>query len=269
MTDAYNGPVKLSEMGQSYWQGVVYGPPGCGKTSFATLSRLETFVFDVDAGVNTTRAFRRRLGMPMDNCTVWGIKSVADFDRARGWLMSRIDKYAGGLVVIDSATELARIVQREATSKSKRLTPDQREWGDIRVIMENQTVEFRYMPFNLVYTCHEVLKMDPDYGREVYRPSFDGRFAFEYAKHFSFICRLVAKPVVTGARLADGSPEVKVMRALNFGPDAFCHFKDRSGSMPQWVQLPDDQPMLDHILTHMWTSTSSPSATVAAQQTGG
>lgn len=243
-------PKTLAEMAQTYWQGVVYGPPGCGKTVFSTVSQLNSFVFDVDQSMNSALAYRNRNGLSLANQIVWSVKTVSDFDTAKAWLLNNIKSFIGGLVVIDSATELQRIVAREMTARTKTLTPDLRGWGDIRVLMENMTVEFRYMPLHLVYTCHEMHKMDADYGREVWRPSFDGRFAHEYAKHFSWIARLIARPVPTGQKLADGSAETQVLRMLNFGPDPYVHFKDRSGVMRQW-----ELPVLDELLSRMMMST--------------
>lgn len=243
-------PMLLSEMVQTTWQGVIYGPPGCGKTCTATVSQLNTFVFDVDVGVNTTMARRQVLGYRLDNCMVWTIRTVADFDRAMEWLENNMQMFVGGLVVLDSGTELQRIITRELTAKSKSLTPDLRGWGDVRVLMENLIVKFRYMPCNFIMTCHEISKYDPDYGREVWRPSFDGRVAFEYAKHFSFIARQLMKVVATGVQNADGSAQTTVLRALNFGPSPYMHFKDRSGAMSEY-----EEPYLDPILSRMVLST--------------
>lgn len=240
-------PMSLANMAQTTWQGCIYGPPGCGKTVTAMGSQLHTFAYDVDIGMNSALSWRVSHGLPLESCDVWPVKTIADFDAGTRYLEANIDKYQ--LIVIDTATELQRIITREVC-KGRSSGPDQREWGTIRTLSENLTVKFRYMPAHLVYTCHEVNKFDADYERDVYRPSFDGRFAFEYAKHFSWIARMVAIQVPTGRNKPDGKPETSVIRALNFGPDPFMHFKDRSGAMRNW-----EEPQLDSLLIRMMQST--------------
>lgn len=236
-------PIPMSAMLQTHWQGVLYGPPGGGKTCFAMASRLRTFMFDVDNGRNAAIAFRVRNGLPIDGMVdIWPIETVADFDAATAWLVPRIAQY--GLVVIDTATELQRIITKERCERSKLLVPDQRAWGDIRAIMENLTVAFRHLPVNLVYVCHEICKADANNNGAVFRPSFDGRWGDEYAKHFSWIARYVTMYVAG----ADGKPTVQ--RALSFGPDPYQHFKDRSGMMGRY-----ELPQYDQLLVRMMQST--------------
>lgn len=251
----------LSQMAtQTIWDGCIYGPPGCGKTCTATTTRRNCFTFDVDIGVNTAISRRQKLGLSLDNMVVWQVRTTSDFDRGMSWLKANMRMFAGGIVVLDSGTELQRLVNREVVGKTgRRLTPDQREWGDIRVLMENLIVEFRYMPVNFIMTCHEVSKFDADYGREVWRPSFDGRIAFEYAKHFSYIARQVSKIVQSGAVNSDGTPGTHVVRALGFGPSPFMHYKDRSGVMREW-----EEPDIDSILARMQSSTAGPTAGTTA-----
>lgn len=249
--------MSLAEMGQTYWQGVPYGPPGCGKTTLALGSVLPTFVYDVDQGLNAAIAWRKKQGLRMDTVLAWPVRTVADFDAATAWLVANMRHFVGGLIVVDSATELQRIVIQERVAKSGHMVPDQREWGDVRVLMEKLTVKFRYMPAHLVYCCHEMNKQDGGENSGVWRPSFDGKFGGEYAKHFSWIARLVAvhAPVLdqAGRPTADaaGRPSTQVIRALNFGPDPGIHFKDRSAAMAKW-----EAPHLDSLLQRMMSSTT-------------
>ena len=244
------GPVLLSELGQSWWKGCIYGPPGAGKTCFATISNLyNTFVFDVDCGVNTTMARRKVLNIRYDNCLVWIIRSTQDFIKACEWLATNINRFQ--LIVVDSATELQRVAMHEVNEKRKSPTIDQRDWGILRTQMEDFTVWLRYLPTHVVYVCHEQNKWDPTLNQNVWRPSFDGRFAFEYAKHFSYIARLMTYPVPTGQNDPQGQPIVNVQRLLAFGPDPYIHYKDRSGCMRQW-----EYPDLDAILQRMINSTT-------------
>lgn len=242
------GPRKLSDISTRFWKGLVYGPPGVGKSIFSCGSKsMRTFVIDVDDGMNSVHAHRIRNKMSTDLITVWTIQSVEEFDKAVDYAVANLDKY--DLVVVDSATELQRLVVKEVSEAANILVPGQREWGIIRTLMENPTVRFRYLPIHFLLTAHEIYKFDPDFNRDVYRPSFDGRYAFEYAKHLSYICRYVIYHQ-KGPNGPDGKPTSVLVRALNFGPDPFCHYKDRSGMMNQW-ELPD----IDAILEKMAHST--------------
>ena len=245
-----SGPIKLSELNNLYWKGCVYGPPGVGKSIFAGgSSKLRTAIIDVDNGMQSVKAYRKRHGMSEDNISIFAIKSVADFDAAVSWISVNIKDF--DLVVVDSMTELQRLIVGEISEQAKMIVPGQREWGIIRTLMENPTVRFRYMPVHFLMTAHEINKFDPDFGRDVWRPSFDGRYAFEYAKHLSYICRYVIYHK-DGPKGADGKPTSVLVRALNFGPDPYAHTKDRSGMMRRW-----EEPSLDDILAKMAESSNS------------
>lgn len=232
---------------QTTFKGTVMGPPGCGKTSFAMSSVLPTFIFDIDQGFNAVIPRRVALGLPLNNFTRCSVKTSKDFNEGMQYLLANVNKY--GLCVVDSATELQRMGMREIAAKTSRRIAADRDWQDIRLMMEDNTVWLRYLPMHVVYTCHEIDKYDSAKGQKVWRPSFEGRTATEYARHFDYIARLCSVAVPTGTVDATGMPQHTVVRKLNFGPDPYVEAKDRSTAMQQW-----EDPNIDSILVRMMAS---------------
>jgi hypothetical protein len=216
---------------------------------------MRVCIIDVDGGSNSVAARYRKLGLDTNRVVVLTVKSAEQFEKAVAWFCANATNFDA--LVIDSATELQRTVLFESAGKGYSM--DQQKWGRLRMQMEDFTVWLRGIPKHVIYVCHEQNKWDPMLGQVVWRPSFDGRFAFEYAKHFDAIARMMAYPVPTGQLDALGQPAHTVQRLLNFGPDPYCHYKDRSGSMNTW-EVPD----IDGILARMIASTTEP-ATPQAQ----
>lgn len=243
-----SGPQLLSNLAANKTiKGVVMAPPKAGKTCYAMGSALPTFAFDIDQGMSAAAAHRRRLGLPLDNVIVWSVKTSKDFNEGMNYLLANINKF--GVCVVDSATELQRMGMREIADKTHRRIAADRDWQDIRLMMEDATVWLRYLPMHVVYTCHEIDKYNSATGQRVWRPSFEGKTATEYARHFDYIARLCAVAVPTGTVDAQGMPINTVIRKLNFGPDPYVECGDRSATMQQW-----EDPNLDAILTRMIAS---------------
>jgi hypothetical protein len=235
--------MRLSELRTSYWKGVIYGSPGVGKSvAAATSQKMRTLVLDVDEGVVAVKAYIARHGLTDKYVTFWPIKEVDDFKHAVAWLERNVRDV--DLLVIDTATELQRIIIREICERTKHQTPDQRDWGTALTTLENMTAAFRHMPFHMIYVCHEMSKADQLDSTEKWRPSFQGAFKSEYAKHFSFIGRYVMKMV--SAKGADGKETVALRRALHFGPDPYTDAKDRSGALLTW-EPPDVDSLFDKL----------------------
>jgi hypothetical protein len=233
------------------WKGVVMGPPGSGKTCFALGSALPTFAFDIDQGMNAAISHRIRLGLPLNNVVVWPVKTSIDFNEGMKYLIANESKF--GLCVVDSATELQRMGMKEIADSTRRRIAADRDWQQIRLMMEDATVWLRYLKMHVVYTCHEIDRYNSATGQRVWKPSFEGKTATEYARHFSWIARLCAVAIPTGTNDAQGMPINTVVRKLNFGPDPYVEAKDRSTAMQQW-----EDPNLDAILSRMMASGYTP-----------
>lgn len=247
-------PLSLEELDTPYWRSVYYGGPGTGKTVFASRSqRFKTFVFDVDDGMNSARAFMTKNGLSTKGVKFWPVRSFADFCRAFDWIDAKQRDWDH--CVVDTATELQRILLREVMQQTGHTTADQRDWGNILRMMEDLTVRFRHMELHVTFLAHQMSKADSQDEAEKIRPSFEGAFKEAYAKHFSIIGRMVMVPQKDKA-----TQEVKAVHAVNFGPTTNSHFKDRSCSLNLW-----EEPDIDAIFEKILSSTVSPVSQITTE----
>lgn len=226
-----------------FWNGVVYGPPGVGKTIFCgTSQKRSTYIFDVDNGMTSLRSHIIKNGLKQDMVKVKRVESFVDFTDG----ISEMERIKPEIVVLDSATELFRILKRDVTATAGRETPELRDWGRVLDVMEAFTAQMRYKNCHFIMTAHEWTKVDPTMGLTVARPSFQGRFADEYGKHFSWIARLESLYAETQSKDDEKKKETIIKRRLNFGPHPQMHHKDRSGMMRKL-----EPANIDHILDRM------------------
>jgi hypothetical protein len=241
------GPITLAQRAtNTHVRALVYGASGVGKTVFACASqRYVTLLLDVDDGAQSAAAFK---GDPdhgtgatrRDAVITWRVTSSEDFDAAIKWLAANQQRV--GLVVVDTATELQRLLMAEVCSRNKRVIPDQKCWGEMLILMEGIARSMRHVPVHVVWTAHEKGYTDVDSGRVEWKPNFAGDFAVQYAKHFDLILRYVVQDQQTEEpntkRLA-----YKSVRALNCNRDAVTEAKDRFQVLPKWIH-----PNLDDII---------------------
>lgn len=227
----------LAENTQSFFNGVIFGAPGVGKTSVTCTDTAKVFVFNVDKSLNAAKQRRKELDLPFDHIKYADINSVNDFDEASEWFNKNIRQF--NRVVIDSATELQRMIIRETCATNKVVVPGWDEWNVVRQITERLLVEFRELPIDVVYTAHETNK------KGQWRPAFDGEFKTDYARHVDYICRYVM--VWSNIKTEENPTGTDTLvRSLQFGPHPLTETKDRSRAMGHW-----ENPDLDNILMRM------------------
>lgn len=240
-----SGPVPLTELANGQISALVYGATGVGKTAFACGSqKLRTVVLEIDQGTITACCFQgnQEMGIPPTRLElVTGFKCLTfqDVMNAHTWLTKNPRAY--DLVVLDTATELQRMVLSEIKRGSGGEVVDQRGWGIALDMMDDLCRSFKALGKHTLFTAHEAAKDDEYERRVMYQPAFQGSFATMYARHFSLIMRylLVPEEVVDAA----GKKHRKVNRALQCQNDRFSHAKDRSGALAMY-----ERPFLDAIL---------------------
>lgn len=238
-------PQKLDQIQNPYWKQFIYGLPGAGKTIYAAGSQtLPTFLIDVDGGACSVRTHAVKFGRRTDLVWVAQVNSLESYQEALDWFMARITSF--GVLVIDSVTELQRLIIAGVAKKTGHQQLTQPDWGVVRTITEGVFIAMRYLPINVVFTAHEMQKFDVQHNIDMIRPSFDGRSQYEYAKHVSLLARLEVFQIPTGEKLPNGRAQVETQRWLNCGPDPFIHAKDRSAALSQY-----EYPDLDYILSKM------------------
>lgn len=241
----------LSEVTQTTFRGVIYGAPGVGKTTIAcSLKDARIFVFDIDKGLHTARVMRAEQKLPLSNVKYATINNTLEFEQASLWLWNNLKQF--DLIVIDTATELQRMMVREVCKLGNVLVPGRDQWGIVREMSEKLLVDFRNLDKDVVYLAHEAF----DSKAQKWTPSFDGRFSTDYAKLVDYIGRYVNLWDNATKEEKDETAEKRILRyAIQFGKSEDAETKDRSKSMQYW-ELPD----LDNILLRMRQAVIPPSA---------
>ncbi len=238
-------PVPLRELASGQFSACVYGPPGVGKTTFACGSqKFRTMVLEIDQGTIASLCFTgdaatKIPGTRVDLVNGWRCTSFKDVLEAHGWLAANPSKY--DLVVVDTATELQRMVLAEILAKTQGDVVDQRGWGIALSMMDELTRAFKHLGKHLIFNAHEIQKDDEYERRAMYQPSFQGAFSHMYARHFSVIMRYVLGSVEETD--AAGARHLVITRALQCHKDKFSHAKDRFSALNMW-----ERPFIDAII---------------------
>ena len=237
-------PVSLAQLTQPYIKTLIYSAPGVGKTILScTSQRMPTFMFDVDDGAISAKAWHSRRGTNPDYVHVWPVNTYADFIAGFNYLGNHLSTYQ--LVVVDTATELQQIALDELRNTAGIDVASKREWGIVFTMMDKIARSFHHLPTHVIWTCHEAAKDNEQFHRLMYQPAFQGQFGgFHYAKHFSEIWRycLIEQQV----RLEDNRIRTDVQRVLKCHPDQFTVAKDRSLGLAEY-----ETPDIDYLFSKM------------------
>ena len=237
-------PISLNNQTEEFVHMLIYGGPGVGKTVLAGGSQqFRTVVFDVDAGtvsLKTWPTIQRQL------IQLWPVhpdSGKTDFMAGMNWLYNNQSKY--DLIVIDTATELQKVLLSEITKAYKMVSPDQRCWGEILLLMENITRLFRVMKKHVIFLAHEVKDLDVATNRLMYMPSFQGQYGIQYAKHFDVLGRYA----IIDQQIKDpasGAISTQVLRFIQFQRNQFSDAKDRFNTLAAY-----ETPDLDYLIGKM------------------
>lgn len=237
-------PVKLSSIGQPRVTALLYGRTGVGKTTMACGSqRLRTLLLDVDKGALAANCW---LGNPSqglaptnrDLVEVIECDSFADVLAGYEFARARIGQY--DLIIVDTATELQRMVREELCRRASLQVLDQRGWGVALTMMDDLLRAFKTLQAHIIWTAHETTAYNND-NRLMFRPLFQGQFKDWYGGAFSEVWRYVVYQAE--ARDAAGQVHHVDTHAVQCQYDAFSDAKDRSGALLKW-----ERPDLDAIL---------------------
>lgn len=242
-----SGPVRIDQIKENSICALVYAGPGVGKTIFACGSQyMRTFVFDIDQGLESviskkTDEMLNKHGFPSicrDLIMAWKITTYNEFVQALDWFVANQNYFDLG--VVDSASELQKIIAEEVRIKNKHITCDQKDWGIVLNNSEFITRRLRFLNKHILFTAHEDTFFDENQGIRSYTPSFQGRYARDHAKHFSYLWRYCMVPQV----LLDDKqqPYTVFQRYLDCTRDLYNTAKDRSSALEKY-----EWPHIDHI----------------------
>jgi hypothetical protein len=239
-------PVSLSSLSQPFIKGCVYGGPSSGKTIFACSSqKMVTFVFDVDDGTISAKAWAQRHNLNTDWCHVWKVATYADFVAGFDYLVRNLKTYQ--LAVVDTSTELQQIMLDELRHNAGIDVASKREWGIVFTMMEHAIRQFRHLPLHVLWTAHESEKENEQFHRVMYQAAFQGQFGGpHWPKHFSEIWRYCLFEQQVKIEGADNRIQTVTHRKLQCQRDQFTVAKDRSMGLDQY-----EDPNIDYIFDKM------------------
>jgi hypothetical protein len=242
-------PIPMASMPNSHDNIFVYGPPGCGKTLFAGGSqKRRMFYLNAENGYKTLKTWpgdaygyypKARLDLIVSTPI---IKSMAEFVSAYQYLCANYRSF--DLVVLDTATELAKTFMSDHLKKRNKILAEIQDWGVILGQLEWIFREIRALPMTKIVLAHENVKLNQATGFNTYGPQFQGAIRFDYAKHFDEIWRMTL--VQQQVRDAAGNPTLLDHRLVQTSPDQNTEAKTRSN-----VLHPRELPQLDAMLDRM------------------
>jgi hypothetical protein len=242
------GPINLASLQTDFINWLIYGGPGVGKTILGCGSqKFRTFVFDVDDGTFSARTWPY---VRNDLVDVWPVKSFDDFMAGLAWIINNISKYQ--LVVTDTCTELQKQLLDEIRKRKNHKIADQQDWGELLLALDTVFRSFRHLPIHRIFIAHERDFQDPDTGRRMFQPSFQGSFSRDYTKHFDVITRYF---LFERQELVPGTEQVGMVtyRLLNCHADQITQAKDRSNSLAKY-----ENPDLDALFAKMLAGLQPP-----------
>lgn len=235
-----SAPVKLSTLKSTYVSMVVYGGPGVGKTTFACGStKYNIFLFDIDDG---TASLRTNPAIKQDNIYVKPCKTFTDFLDGLRYLQANIQHFQ--VVVIDTATELQRIILAEIKEKKK--GDGRQQWGETLDMMEALTRTFKGLNAHRIFTAHEIEDRNNENQATVYKAAFQGQYGQNniYSKHFDIVMRQFVVDITSKDEA--GQNVTTTHRYLNCQRDERTYCKDRLNVLQKY-EHPEFDGIFDRI----------------------
>lgn len=239
----------LSQMPMTRDNIFLYGDAGVGKSVFACSSqKRRTFVMNIEDGWKSARTWRGTpdgvfppVQVPLIDVTS-RIETGEHFLAAYNYLLQNHSKYQ--VVVMDTATELQKVLMRGLLKKRNKVIPEIQDWGMVLNQLEFFFAEMRKLPLTKIILGHEVSKFSPNTGFNMFSPSFQGAFKTDFARQFDEIWRIMM--VQQQVRAADNSISTITHRWIQTSPDQNTVCKTRSNALAFY-----ELPILDAMLLKM------------------
>ncbi len=157
----FSRPQKVTDLSQSFFNCIVYGAPGVGKTVFAATGPSPTLFLDCDQGLlslqNPDPKLVQEYGIKTDEIYVEPIRSLEDVIRQINRIREENTASPGWwkTCVVDNITELQRVLMQDILRREGRATPQRQDWGTILMQMQTIVRSIRNLPLNTVFIAHE------------------------------------------------------------------------------------------------------------------
>lgn len=189
-TERFRRPSKVAEAGSDFFNAIVYGRPGSGKTTFAATGPTPILFLDCDQGLLSLRNPRpeivKELDLKLDEIYFEPVQRIEDVYT----LIRRIDQETTaqpgywGTVVLDNLTELQRVFITDLLRKADRALPKIQDWGMVLLEMEKVVRMLRNLSVNTVFIAHE---RETEFG---IGPALSGRIEEELPGYVDLMARL-------------------------------------------------------------------------------
>lgn len=219
---------------ERFWNLLVYGESGIGKTTLAgsadaVPSMRKVLFIDIEGGTNSlVHSYPQ-----VETVRVTSWKEMQDVYNA---LFNGEGDYR--TVVLDSLTEIQKFnmyhVMAKAAQERNNVDPDvpsQRDWGVSGEQIRRMVRGFRDLPMNTIFTALAKEDRDQKTGLTTIKPSLPGKLASEIAAFLDVVVYYYMRQVEV-----DGEAETKRLLLTQKTPTTVA--KDRSGRLPQVIEAP-------------------------------
>ncbi len=246
-----NIPIAPVQASKPYVNNMIYGLPGSGKTHLAGTGAASRHLapllyINAEAGASTLTKLRAEENImiipdPEVQGAITWIQFEQVYDELDRQCYNSKDKPDFRSVVIDTGTELQKINMDWVMGKTLNAHPDRdpdvpglHDWGASTNRMRKTLRQFRDLPMNFIFLCHETTERD-NKGVMWKRPDLPGKLANQVAGLFDQVMYLYTKEGDAG----DETKPTEIRRMLLTGALEGYVTKDRSGNLPLVVQNPN------------------------------
>jgi hypothetical protein len=196
LSGRFQRPRRVSDVSQSYFNCILYGHAGSGKTTCAATAPGPVLFADCDQGLlalqNPDPDLAKQLGIKLDDLYFEPITSFDDMVGLISRISSELKAQPGwwGTVVLDNLTELQRVLLTDLLRQAERVVPQLQDWNVILLRMQAIVRSLRNLPVNTIFIAHE-RQTDQGIG-----PSLSGRIEEELPGYVDLMARytILEKP---------------------------------------------------------------------------
>jgi hypothetical protein len=161
------------------------------------------------------------------------------------------EKIFGGeveTVVLDTVDEVARLLQRERLTETRKETLAQADWGWFGDQLRGIIRGLRNLDLHVILTCHVKTTEDTDSGTMLVKPAVQGAVGDELAGYVDLALLMRSNPI---QKVVDGEVVRETARLLQtYGTSRYPWIKDRSGKLPPELDInfEDDYKRIDEAI---------------------
>ncbi len=183
-------PKTVDEVTANYFNCILYGRPGAGKTTCAATAPPPLLFLDCDSGLLCLKGIpdemAQKIGLNPKETFFEPIRSMDD-------MLQQIQRVARenaaspgywNTVVVDNLTELQRVLLQDLLSTSERSIPTIQDWGVILLRMQKLVRLVRNLPCHTIFIAHE---REDEHG---IGPALSGRIEIELPGYVDLMARL-------------------------------------------------------------------------------